>query len=134
MWRVDPGWMPGNDQNFSFTPLHRWTGLRKYNGVKDWERSLTKYCHRQNRLNLEILIEFIADKTRADNEKQNKLLKISSPHPSLLSSNTSSLQWHREMGNGDYDHHITHCFFHCSRRGVLPLLKHRVPSMGSSSP
>jgi len=38
-------------------PLLKWTGERKYDERlkgrdKDRERSLTNYCHRQNRLNL----------------------------------------------------------------------------------
>jgi len=39
-------------------PLLSWTGERKYDerlmgGDKDRERSLTNYCHRQNRFNSE---------------------------------------------------------------------------------
>jgi len=49
--------MPGAHQNCSITPLLSWTGERKYDeGLvdrdKDRERSLTNYCHGQNRLNL----------------------------------------------------------------------------------
>lgn len=50
-----------------FTSLCSWIGKRKYNkGFIIWgkvgERSFTKYCHRQNRLELGILIELINNK------------------------------------------------------------------------
>jgi len=49
--------MPGAHPNRSFTPLLSWIGERKYDeGLggqdEDGERSLTNYCHGQNRLNL----------------------------------------------------------------------------------
>ena len=57
MWWVDPGWTPGAHQSHSITHLLSWTGERKHNERfmgqdKDRERSLTNYCHRQNRLDL----------------------------------------------------------------------------------
>lgn len=30
MWWVDVGWMPGTHQSLFITPLHKWTGERKY--------------------------------------------------------------------------------------------------------
>jgi len=55
LWWADPGWTPGTHQSCSIIPLLSWTGEKKYNERlvgrdKDRERSLTNYCHRQNRL------------------------------------------------------------------------------------
>jgi len=68
--------MPGAHPNRSITPLLSWTGKRKYDERlegrdKDRERSLTNYCHRQNRLNLGRKGKFNLSpiKSEQDNEK-----------------------------------------------------------------
>jgi len=57
MWWVGPGWTPGGPESRSITPLLSWTGERKYNKRimgqdKGRGRSLSSYCHGQNRLSL----------------------------------------------------------------------------------
>lgn len=76
VWWFDPGQMPGTCQSSSLTPLQSWIGERDCNGGgfmswgKDWERPLIKH-QRQNRLQLEVWIEFITlTKSGQDYEKK----------------------------------------------------------------
>lgn len=69
MWWIDTVWTPGIHKSFSITPFLICTSERKYNEKlmgqdKDSKRSLSKYCHRQNRLQLGKLTKFITDQIR----------------------------------------------------------------------
>lgn len=68
------GWMPSTHQHYSLAPLCSMAGERKYNDKfmswdKDKDRSLTDYCHGQNRLELETWIEFFTNKIRQGYKK-----------------------------------------------------------------
>lgn len=69
LWWVDAGQMPGIHQSQPLIHICSWAGEKKCNefigGAKDQERSLTKYRHGQNTLELRILIEFITNRIRA---------------------------------------------------------------------
>lgn len=59
-----PRWTPGACQSHSISPLLNWTGERMYkkrlmDQVKARERSLSNYCHRQNRLDFGKLIYYL---------------------------------------------------------------------------
>lgn len=69
---IAPGWMPDTHQSRSLTPFCNWIRERNYSKRfiswdKDWETSLIKYCHRQNRPNVRILIKFITKKREQNN-------------------------------------------------------------------
>jgi len=61
--------MPRAQQSHSVSALLSWTGERKYDKRlmgqnKDRERSLSNYCHRQNRPDLGKLVKFITNEIR----------------------------------------------------------------------
>lgn len=61
VWWFDLGWTPGAYQSHSISPLLNQTGERKdkkrlMDQVKGKERSLSSYCHGQNRLNFGKLV------------------------------------------------------------------------------
>lgn len=69
VWWVDTVWTPGVHKSCSITPFFIWTGERKYNEKlmgqdKDSKRSLSKYYHRQNKLQLGKLTKFITNQIR----------------------------------------------------------------------
>lgn len=61
LWWVDPGWVQDTIKAVLSLPSTNGWGeknIMKVSWVQDQERSLTDYCHKQNRLTLGILIEF----------------------------------------------------------------------------
>lgn len=66
MWQIDLGWLPCALQSCPTPPLPSWTeyNQRLLARDKDRERPLTCYCHRQNRLVMGKLIEFIVNQIR----------------------------------------------------------------------
>ena len=127
-------------------PLLRWTGERKNDERlesrdKDRERSLTNYCHGQNRLNLGRKGNLIHHQP-TQSRIVRKLILILKHLPPTLPSSSAQLQFHlwcRGTGNGCNGQFITCCLC-CSflLRGrtphTLPLLQREVPLMGGSSP
>lgn len=87
---------------------------------KDWERSLPKYHHGQNRLKLGILIKLITKKNQSRIMRGKINLKNTLLHPSLIPSSTSphpAVHGDREWG-----------FWPGYPRLFLPLLMERNPS------
>jgi len=110
----------------------------------DRERSLTSYCHRQNKLNLGrkwSLIHHQSNQNRTV-RKQIQILKHLSPTPPFFPGSASLLflyllppEPHRGTGNGGYGQFMTHCLCRSlSLRGntphTLPLLQHEGSSHG----
>lgn len=96
---IAPGWIPDTHQSHSLTPLCKWTRERKYgkrflSWDKDWETSLIKYCHGQNRLNLGILIKLITKKhqSRIIKKKIITFFLMLSSFPGSTSSPPSSAE------------------------------------------
>ena len=135
-------------------PLLSWTGERTYDERlegrdKDRERSLTNYCHGQNRLNLGrkgSLIYHQSNQSRIVRNKTRSSNTFPLPLPSSWAQlhscfSTSSPELRRGMGNGGYGQCITCCLCLCapssSGGGLLtlcPCSSMKVPLMGDSSP
>jgi len=143
--------MPGVHQNHSITPppqLDRGEE-RLEGGDKDSERSLTSYCHGQNRLNLGRKECLTCHQSNQSRIVRNKTRSLNTFPPPLHSSRTQLRSRFspsfplpkrcRGTGNGGCDLFITRCLCRSFLlRGKTPhtlsLLQREVPLTGESSP